>query len=98
MAYSGYPDHKARPIHAAPKWVKMACHIIQVTRGITGYGGYPESKGPRPNCFAPKWHEFGDIIVLPGGFVVHVGYPDLGKARPTYAALKGVQLLRYFCV
>ena len=70
VAQVGYPDQKARPIHAAPKWVKIACLIIQVTGGITGYSGYPESIGPRPNCFAPKWSEFGDIIVLPGGFVV----------------------------
>ena len=70
VAKIGYPDQKARPIHAALKWAKIACLRIQVTRGITGYSGYPESKGPRPNCFAPKWSEFVDKIVLPGAFVV----------------------------
>ena len=70
VAKSGYPDQKARPIHAALKWDKIASLKIQVTGGITGYSGYPESKGPRPNCFALKWSEFRNKIVLPGGFVV----------------------------
>ena len=70
VAMRGYPDQKARPIYAALKWVKNALVKIQVTGGIAGYSGYPESRRTRPNCAALKWSEFGRIIVLPGGFVV----------------------------
>ena len=70
VAMIGFPDHKARPFYVAPKWVKNAFVKIQVTRGFTGYSGYPESIRTRPNCAALKWSEFGHMIVLPGGFTV----------------------------